>query len=196
MATSPVLPKLVGQRVKRREDPRLIQGRGTYVDDVKIAGMQTSRSSGATSRTAASRSIDTSAAAAMRRGSRLHRRRHREVREARADRDAVSLARASGGGHRHRALRRRARGGGGRADRYLARDAADAIRVDYDPLPVVVDPERAMTGQPAVIHPASRTTWPWRWCPAAPASARTASPWTIRPSRRPSPTRKSSSPSG
>ena len=38
--TSPVLPKLVGQRVKRREDPRLIQGRGTYVDDVKIAGMQ------------------------------------------------------------------------------------------------------------------------------------------------------------
>ena len=32
--SSPVLPKLVGQRVKRREDPRLIQGRGTYVDDV------------------------------------------------------------------------------------------------------------------------------------------------------------------
>ena len=31
MPTSPVLPKLVGQRVKRREDPRLIQGRGTYV---------------------------------------------------------------------------------------------------------------------------------------------------------------------
>ena len=40
MPASPVLPKLVGQRVKRREDPRLIQGRGTYVDDVKIAGMQ------------------------------------------------------------------------------------------------------------------------------------------------------------
>ena len=40
MATAPVLPKLVGQRVKRREDPRLIQGRATYVDDVKIAGMQ------------------------------------------------------------------------------------------------------------------------------------------------------------
>src|SRR5215210_7235083 len=39
MAT-PVLPKLVGERVKRREDPRLIQGRATYVDDLKIAGMQ------------------------------------------------------------------------------------------------------------------------------------------------------------
>ena len=40
MTTSPILPKLVGQRVKRREDPRLIQGRGTYVDDIKLAGLQ------------------------------------------------------------------------------------------------------------------------------------------------------------
>jgi carbon-monoxide dehydrogenase large subunit len=40
MATSPVLPKLVGERVKRREDPRLIQGKGTFVDDIKIVGMQ------------------------------------------------------------------------------------------------------------------------------------------------------------
>ncbi len=40
MAATPILPKLVGQRVKRREDPRLIQGRATYVDDMKITGMQ------------------------------------------------------------------------------------------------------------------------------------------------------------
>src|SRR6476620_11513358 len=38
--SSPVLPKLVGQRVKRREDPRLIQGRATYVDDIALVGMQ------------------------------------------------------------------------------------------------------------------------------------------------------------
>ena len=59
---APVLPKLVGQRVKRREDPRLIQGRGTYVDDIKIAGMQHlafKRSDVAHGRI---RSIDTSAA--------------------------------------------------------------------------------------------------------------------------------------
>ena len=37
--STPVLPKLVGQRVKRREDPRLIQGLGTYVDDVKIVDL-------------------------------------------------------------------------------------------------------------------------------------------------------------
>src|SRR4029450_2721830 len=40
MAVSPVLPKLIGQRIKRREDPRLIQGRAPYAADIKIAGMQ------------------------------------------------------------------------------------------------------------------------------------------------------------
>src|SRR3954467_9553666 len=40
------------------------------------------------------------------------------------------------------------------ADRYLARDAADAIVVSYAPLPAVVDLEQAMTGKPAVIHDA------------------------------------------
>src|SRR5215213_10384670 len=64
MAT-PVLPKQVGERVKRREDPRLIQGRATYVDDVALIGMQHiafKRSDVAHGRI---RSIDTSAAKAM-----------------------------------------------------------------------------------------------------------------------------------
>ena len=39
-------------------------------------------------------------------------------------------------------------------DRYIARDAADAIVVTYDMLPAVVDPEMALTGKPAVLHPA------------------------------------------
>src|SRR4030095_10412103 len=65
MPTSPVLPKLVGQRVKRREDPRLIQGRGTYVDDIALVGMQHlafKRSDVAHGRI---RSIDTRAAEAI-----------------------------------------------------------------------------------------------------------------------------------
>src|SRR6185295_10270635 len=33
------LPKLVGERIRRREDPRLISGLGTYVDDIKLPGM-------------------------------------------------------------------------------------------------------------------------------------------------------------
>jgi hypothetical protein len=51
---SPVLPKLVGSRVKRREDPRLIQGGATYVDDIKIVGCSTWRSSAAISHMGAS----------------------------------------------------------------------------------------------------------------------------------------------
>src|ERR671911_1855624 len=65
MATSPTLPKLVGSRVKRREDPRLIQGKATYVDDVKIPGLlhlAFKRSDVAHGRI---KSIDTSAAEAI-----------------------------------------------------------------------------------------------------------------------------------
>jgi CO/xanthine dehydrogenase Mo-binding subunit len=39
-------------------------------------------------------------------------------------------------------------------DRYIAEDAIDLIEVDYEPLPVTVDPEKAMTASgDAVIHP-------------------------------------------
>jgi carbon-monoxide dehydrogenase large subunit len=31
--------KLLGERIKRKEDPRLIQGRGHYVDDIKLPGL-------------------------------------------------------------------------------------------------------------------------------------------------------------
>ena len=118
---SPVLPKLVGERVKRREDPRLIQGRGTYVDDIKIAGMQHlafKRSDVAHGRI---RSIDTSAAEAMEgveavfTGAQIA-----ELLGADADRHAVPVAAASRRGHRRRPLRRRARRGG-RGERPLHR---------------------------------------------------------------------------
>ena len=37
--TEATADQLVGKRVRRREDPRLIQGLATYVDDVKLTGM-------------------------------------------------------------------------------------------------------------------------------------------------------------
>ena len=154
MASTPVLPKLVGERVKRREDPRLIQGRATYVDDLKIAGMQHlafKRSDIAHGRI---RSIDTSAAEAMDGveavftgaqiaqllgpmpiGTPFPSPPHRAV--------AVDVVRYAGEPVAVVVA----------SNRYTARDAADAIVVDIDPLPAVVDPERAMTGEPAVIHP-------------------------------------------
>ena len=153
MAATPVLPKLVGQRVKRREDPRLIQGRGTYVDDVKIAGMQHlafKRSDLAHGRI---RSLDTSAAEAMEGveavltgaqiagfldpmpiGTPFPSPAHRAV--------AVDTVRFVGDPVAVVVAR----------DRYAARDAADAIVVDYEPLPAVVDPEQATSGASAALH--------------------------------------------
>jgi carbon-monoxide dehydrogenase large subunit len=153
MATTPILPKLVGERVKRREDPRLIQGRGTYVDDIKIVGMlhlAFKRSDVAHGRI---RSVDVSAAAAMEgveavfTGADIaemlapmpigtpfpsppHRAVASDVVRYAGEPVAVVVAR----------------------DRYVARDAADAVVLDIDPLPAVIDPERAMTGRPTVIH--------------------------------------------
>src|SRR3954470_2702217 len=154
MPTSPVLPKLVGERVKRREDPRLIQGRATYVDDVKLTGMQHvafKRSDVAHGRIL---SIDTAAAEAMDGveavftgahiaeflapmpiGTPFPSPPHRAV--------AVDVVRYVGEPVAVVIA----------ADRYIARDAADAIIVEYDPLPAVVDVELAMTGKPTAIHP-------------------------------------------
>jgi aerobic carbon-monoxide dehydrogenase large subunit len=154
MPASPVLPKLVGERVKRREDPRLIQGRGTFVDDVKIAGMQYMAFKRCDIAHGRIVSIDTTAAAAMDgveavfTGAQIAELlgpmpiatpfpspQHRAV--------AVDVVRYAGEPVAVVVA----------ADRYIARDAVDAITVSYDPLPVVVDPELAMTGKPVVIHP-------------------------------------------
>src|SRR6476646_2799050 len=152
MPVSPMLPKLVGQRTKRREDPRLIRGRGTYVDDIALVGMYHmafKRSDIAHGRI---RSIDTAAAKAMDGveavftgaeiaeflgpmpiGTPFPSPEHRAV--------AVDTVRFAGEPVAVVVAR----------DRYIAR-AADAIVVSYDPLPAVVDTEQAMTGKPTVIH--------------------------------------------
>jgi aerobic carbon-monoxide dehydrogenase large subunit len=153
MPVTPVLPKLVGERVKRREDPRLIRGRATYVDDIALVGMQHlafKRSDIAHGRI---RAIDTSAAEKMDGveavftgkqiaefldpmpiGTPFPSPEHRAV--------AVDTVRFAGEPVAVVVAR----------DRYIARDAADAIVVSYDPLPAVVDTEKAMTGKPTVIH--------------------------------------------
>ncbi|HVC31936.1 MAG TPA: xanthine dehydrogenase family protein molybdopterin-binding subunit [Chloroflexota bacterium] len=38
MAVAPHVPKFIGERVRRREDPRLITGQAIYVDDVHLVG--------------------------------------------------------------------------------------------------------------------------------------------------------------
>src|SRR5688572_24787046 len=151
---TPVLPKLIGERVKRREDPRLIQGRGTYVDDIKLTGMRHMAFKRSDIAHGTIKSIDTSAAekmdgveavytgadiakilAPMPIGTPFPSPPHHAV--------AVDTVRYAGEPVAVVVA----------ADRYVARDAVDAIVVRYDRLPAVVDPELAMTGKPTVIHP-------------------------------------------
>ena len=58
----PVLPKLIGARVRRREDPRLVRGQATYVDDLKLPGMLHAAFKRSEIAHGTIRSIDTSAA--------------------------------------------------------------------------------------------------------------------------------------
>ena len=49
-------------------------------------------------------------------------------------------------------------------DRYLARDAVERIQVDYEPLPPVLDPYEAMLEEVAPIHPEVGTNVGLRIC--------------------------------
>ena len=154
-ADAPVLPKLIGERVKRREDPRLIQGQAIYVDDIKLPGMLHLAFKRSDIAHGVIRSIDTSEAAAMEGvelvitgaelaehlgpmpiGTPFPAPDHYSVAtdKVRYVGEPVAVVVA--------------------ADRYLARDAADAIAVEYEELPAVVDPEAAMEDGSALLHEA------------------------------------------
>ncbi|HEX5108602.1 MAG TPA: molybdopterin cofactor-binding domain-containing protein [Vicinamibacterales bacterium] len=150
MATVPVLPKLIGERVKRREDPRLIQGRGTYVDDVKIAGLQHLAFKRSDVAHARIRSIDTSAAEAMEgveavfTGAQMAEMIPMGVATPAPTNRAIAVDTVRYVGEPVAVVVA--------IDRYVARDAADAIVVDYEGLPAVVDPERAMDDGVPQLH--------------------------------------------
>src|SRR5919206_1020077 len=63
MTTTPT--KMVGQAIKRREDPQLITGRGNYLDDIKLPGMLHAAVLRSPYAHAKINSIDTSKAAAL-----------------------------------------------------------------------------------------------------------------------------------
>ena len=162
MATTITKPEtLVGKRIRRREDPRLITGTATYVDDIKMPGMHHAvhRAQPARARPGSAR-IDTKAAARhSRRRRRLHRRGHRSTsaRCPAALRCPACACRITTFwrtdrvyfvGHPVAVVVA--------TDRYLARDAADLVEVDYEALPAVADPEKALAPGAPAVHP----EWP------------------------------------
>jgi aerobic carbon-monoxide dehydrogenase large subunit len=161
MATS-----LVGSRIKRREDPRLIMGRGTYVDDIQLPRMTYAAILRSPYAHARIRGIDVSKAKALpgvvavMTGADLQGKNvpcgwtlpdikvaphpALAVGKVRYTGDAVAVVVAE--------------------ERYIARDALDLIEVDFEPLPVVVDAEQAIQPGAPQLHDEvpNNTTFVWK----------------------------------
>ncbi|HEX2912401.1 MAG TPA: xanthine dehydrogenase family protein molybdopterin-binding subunit [Chloroflexia bacterium] len=146
----------VGSRIKRREDPRLITGKATYTDDMTPTGtvyLHMVRSPHAHANIA---SINTSEAEKMPGVMAVI------TGEELKQNLAGPLPAVSVGGHptttRYPIAVGKVRYVGEIVaavvadSRYTARDAADAVTVDYEVLPAVVDMDRAVKADPGLVH--------------------------------------------
>src|ERR1043166_825463 len=152
--------KLVGARIKRREDPKLIQGLGQYVDDINLPNTLHVAILRSPYAHAKIKSLDVEAArnypgvVAVVTGAEI--------------KDQIAPLPTSGGNDTLRVPKHYALAvdkvcyvGEGIAavvaeDRYSARDALDLIQVEYEPLPAVSDPQGALASESSVIH----SEWP------------------------------------
>jgi carbon-monoxide dehydrogenase large subunit len=159
----------VGQALKRKEDPRLITGRATYVDDMVMAGQLHVAFVRSTEAHARIVSIDASAA--------LER---EDVEAVFTGADITDMAapcvffwKPPGVDVRvpdHWPLARDKVGYVGQCvaavigrDKYSVVDAAEEVLVEYDPLPVVVDPEAALEGSSPTVHDEYDTNSVFEW---------------------------------
>ena len=149
---------MLGTPIKRREDPRLITGQATYVDDIKIPGMYHMSVLRSPYGHARINSINTEAA-----------RNHPGVVAVYTAQDlkgvvgniaiAVPLGHiVNGMGTRGPLAEGKVRFYGDPVavviadDRYTARDARDLIEVDYEPLPAAIDLEKAMQPDAPILY--------------------------------------------
>ena len=149
---------MLGAPIKRREDPRLITGQATYVDDIKLYGMLHMSVLRSPYGHARITSINTEAAES-----------YPGVLAVYTAEDlkgavgnvaiAVPLGKiAEGMGNRGALADGKVRFYGDPVavviadDRYTARDARDLIEVDYEPLPAAIDLEKAMQPDAPILY--------------------------------------------
>ena len=160
MATTTTKPEtLFGKKIRRREDPRLLTGTATYVDDIKMPGMHHAcvvRSPHAAARI---KSLNVKPALAR-----------PGVAAVFTGADVKDLGPIPCGAslpglrtpHHHILAQDRVYLVGHpvavvvATDRYIAADAVDLIEVDYEVLPAVSDPEKALAPGAPAVHP----QWP------------------------------------
>ena len=161
--------KWVGQALRRKEDPRLITGRGRYVDDIVVPGMLY-MARRPLARGARQDRLDRRLGRARAPGvaRRLHRRgpRHRVAAcRWRGCRRASRSRRPSTGRSPRARSSTSARASRSSSATTSTRvvDAAEQVLVEYDPLPVVVDPEKALEDAATLVHPDLGTNKVHEW---------------------------------
>jgi carbon-monoxide dehydrogenase large subunit len=159
--------KSVGARIKRREDPNLIRGLGQYVDDIKlpdalhVAILRSPYAHARIKKLDADQARQLSGVVSVATGSELKDK--IGALPTTADNPTLRIP-----AHRVLAIDKVCYMGEGVAavvaeDRYTARDALDLIEVEYEPLPVVSDPEKALTASSPLIHPEWNENLAFSW---------------------------------
>ena len=160
MATTTAKPDtLIGKRIRRREDPRLITGTATYVDDITMPGMHHAVVVRSPHAAANIRSIDIKAALAKPGVAAIFT--FKDIEHVAPVPCGAALPGLRVPHHSILAKDRVYFVGHPVAvvvatDRYIAADAADAVEVDYEVLQAVADPEKALAPGAVAVHP----EWP------------------------------------
>ena len=156
MATMAGPSRLIGARIKRREDPRLIQGLSHYVDDIKLVNTLHCTFLRSDYAHADIKSINTEAAENLSGVVKVITGAHiqgkvgsipcaAEIEGLKVpDHPALAVDRVRFVGEPIAAVVA--------TDPYIARDALDLIEVEYDELPVVVDLDKAIESDSTVIY--------------------------------------------
>src|SRR6266700_5876169 len=167
MCVSMGIAAMIGTPIRRREDPRLITGQATYVDDIKLVGMLHMAFLRSPYGHARINNINTDAA-----------RHHPGVVAVYTAQDlkgavgtvpiAVPLGKiADGMGVRSPLAENKVRFYGDAIavvvadDPYTARDAVDLIEVDFEPLPAAIDVEKAMQSGAPLLYEEFGTNVPF-----------------------------------
>ncbi|MEM4373864.1 MAG: xanthine dehydrogenase family protein molybdopterin-binding subunit [Nitrososphaerota archaeon] len=148
--------KYIGAALRRREDPRLLKGESTFVDDIRLPGMLHAAFVRSQLPRARIRKIDVSAARGLEGvvgvytgvdlrhhlgplavesivdRSRFVQHFPLAVEEARYVGEPLAVVVAD--------------------DRYTAWDAADLVKIEYEPMPAVIDPEKALEDNSPRVH--------------------------------------------
>src|SRR3989449_3216955 len=160
--------RLFGASIKRREDPRFITGKGTYVDDVRVPGttyaafVRSPHAHARISRIEASAAKKLKGVLAVYTGKDLVAGGMKPIPTGWLIANMKIPAPSPLAVDRARYMGDAVAVGSGESP-YVARDAAELVEVDYEPLPAVADPAKAVQRGAPAVHDDAPDNVCFRW---------------------------------